>query len=96
MPSLQLALEDPGANSSNCGEGYSCTYSNTISWSSPTQPLPMELDPQVAFERLFGSGGGTQERTRRAQGATTQHPRFRDDEAGQLQERSGTGGPRQT
>jgi hypothetical protein len=56
LPSLQLALEDPGANSSNCGEGYSCTYSNTISWSSPTQPLPMELDPQVAFERLFGSG----------------------------------------
>src|SRR5580698_8649618 len=57
LPSLQLALEDPGANSSNCGEGYSCTYSNTISWASPTQPLPMELDPQVAFERLFGSGG---------------------------------------
>ncbi len=57
LPSIQLALEDPGANSSNCGEGYSCTYSNTISWSSPTQPIPMELDPQVAFERLFGSGG---------------------------------------
>src|SRR5260370_31158904 len=57
LPSLQLALEDPGANSSNCGEGYSCTYSNTISWAAPTQPLPMELDPQVAFERLFGAGG---------------------------------------
>ena len=57
LPSLQLALEDPGANSSNCGEGYSCTYSNTISWSSPTHPLPMELDPQVAFERMFGAGG---------------------------------------
>src|ERR1700723_4018604 len=57
LPSLQLALEDPGANSSNCGEGYSCAYTNTISWSSPTQPIPMELDPQVAFERLFGSGG---------------------------------------
>ena len=65
LPSLQLALEDPGANSSNCGEGYSCTYSNTISWSSPTQPLPMELDPQVAFERLFGSGGSDKERTER-------------------------------
>src|SRR6202162_4426052 len=62
LPSLQLALEDPGANSSNCGEGYSCTYSNTISWASPTQPLPMELDPQVAFERLFGSGGTQKER----------------------------------
>jgi hypothetical protein len=65
LPSLQLALEDPGANSSNCGEGYSCTYSNTISWSSPTQPLPMELDPQVAFERLFGSGGTQKERAAR-------------------------------
>ena len=54
MPSMQLAVEDPGANSSNCGEGYSCTYTNTISWSSPTQPLPMELNPQVVFERLFG------------------------------------------
>jgi hypothetical protein len=67
LPSLQLALEDPGANSSNCGEGYSCTYSNTISWSSPTQPLPMELDPQVAFERMFGSGGSPAERSARRQ-----------------------------
>src|ERR1700736_2069865 len=65
LPSLQLALEDPGANSSNCGEGYSCTYSNTISWASPTQPLPMELDPQVAFERLFGAGGNAAERAAR-------------------------------
>ena len=65
LPSLQLALEDPGANSSNCGEGYSCTYSNTISWASPTEPLPMELDPQVVFERLFGSGGTDQERASR-------------------------------
>jgi hypothetical protein len=65
VPSLQLALEDPGANSSNCGEGYSCTYSNTISWATPTQPLPMELDPQVAFERLFGAGGTATERAAR-------------------------------
>ena len=57
MPSMQLAVEDPGANSSNCGEGYSCTYTNTISWSSPTQPLPMELNPQVVFERMFGEIG---------------------------------------
>jgi hypothetical protein len=62
LPSLQLALEDPGANSSNCGEGYSCAYTNSISWPSPTQPLPMELDPQVAFERLFGAGGSAEER----------------------------------
>src|SRR2546421_11869305 len=65
MPSMQLAVEDPGANSSNCGEGYSCTYTNTISWSSPTQPLPMELNPQVIFERMFGDGGTIEERAAR-------------------------------
>src|SRR6185436_11777910 len=67
MPSMQLAVEDPGANSSNCGEGYSCTYTNTISWSSPTQPLPMELNPQVVFERMFGDGSTVEQRAARRQ-----------------------------
>ena len=65
MPSLQLAVEDPGANSSNCGEGYSCTYTNTISWASPTSPLPMELNPQVVFERMFGDGSTAEQRAAR-------------------------------
>ncbi|HEY6342236.1 MAG TPA: DUF1552 domain-containing protein [Bryobacteraceae bacterium] len=65
MPSMQFACEDPGANSSNCGEGYSCVYTNTISWSSPTQPLPMELNPQVVFERMFGDGTTVEERAKR-------------------------------
>jgi hypothetical protein len=65
LPSMQFAVEDPGANSSNCGEGYSCTYTNTISWSSPTQPLPMELNPQVVFERMFGDGSTVEQRARR-------------------------------
>src|SRR5581483_361883 len=65
MPSMQLAVEDPGANSSNCGEGYSCTYTNTISWSSPTDPLPMELNPQVVFERMFGDGSTAELRAKR-------------------------------
>ena len=66
LPSLQLAVEDPNSSSSNCGEGYSCSYTNSISWielptpdNEPvprTSPLPMELNPQVVFERLFGSG----------------------------------------
>ncbi len=85
LPSLQLALEDPGANSSNCGEGYSCAYTNSISWSSPTQPLPMELDPQVAFERLFGSGG-SHRRARRAPRTGSQHSRFRLAEPHPLQD----------
>ena len=66
LPSLQTACEDPNSSSSNCGEGYSCSYTNSISWvelpTPPeetvlrTSPLPMELNPQVVFERLFGSG----------------------------------------
>jgi Protein of unknown function (DUF1552) len=62
MPSMQLAVEDPGASSSNCGEGYSCTYTNTISWATPTSPLPMELNPQVVFERMFGDGSTAEQR----------------------------------
>ena len=40
-----------------CTPGYSCAYMNTISWTSPTTPLPMELNPRVMFERLFGGAG---------------------------------------
>jgi hypothetical protein len=65
LPSLQMAVEDPGANSSNCGEGYSCVYTNTISWASPTSPLPMELNPQVVFERMFGDGTTAEQRAAR-------------------------------
>ena len=48
-----------------CGYGYSCVYANTISWASPTQPLPMEIDPRMAFERLFGDGATPAERLAR-------------------------------
>src|SRR5216117_2249461 len=75
LPSLQLAVEDPNSSSSNCGEGYSCSYTNSISWielptpeSEPvprTSPLPMELNPQVVFERLFGSGATPEVRAAR-------------------------------
>lgn len=66
LPSLQLAVEDPGASSS-CGEGYSCAYTNSISWSAPNKPLPMQLNPQVVFERLFGDGSSPEERAARRQ-----------------------------
>jgi hypothetical protein len=72
LPSLQMAVEDPNSSSSNCGEGYSCSYTNSISWvgmPTPeeekvlrTKPLPMDLDPQVVFERIFGSGATPAER----------------------------------
>jgi len=62
LPSIQLCIEDVGSLSGACGFGYSCVYANTISWASPTEPLPMEMDPRVAFERLFGAGGTPAER----------------------------------
>jgi hypothetical protein len=65
LPSLEMSVEDPGSGSSNCGEGYSCVYTNTIAWASPTTPLPMELNPQVVFERLFGSGSTPEQRVAR-------------------------------
>ena len=67
LPSLQLCIEDVGSLSGACGYGYSCVYANTISWASPTQPLPMEIDPRVAFERLFGDGATATERAERRQ-----------------------------
>jgi len=65
LPSMQFACEDPGPNSNSCGEGYSCTYTNTISWATPTNPLPMELNPQVVFERMFGDGSSVEQRLAR-------------------------------
>src|SRR5690606_28818290 len=64
LPSLELCIEDVGALGV-CGVGYSCAYTNTISWSSPTTPLPMERNPQIVFERLFGDGSTPQERAAR-------------------------------
>ncbi len=65
LPSVEMSVEDPGSGSSNCGEGYSCVYTNTISWATPTTPLPMELNPQVVFERMFGSGSSPAQRMER-------------------------------
>jgi hypothetical protein len=65
LPSVEMSVEDPGSGSSNCGEGYSCVYTNTISWASPSTPLPMELNPQVVFERMFGSGSTPEQRVAR-------------------------------
>ncbi len=65
LPSIQLCIENVGSLSASCGYGYSCVYANTISWSDPTTPLPMERDPRVAFERLFGSGGTAEDRQNR-------------------------------
>ena len=67
VPSMQLCIENVGSLSGACGYGYSCVYANTMSWASPTSPLPHEIDPRVAFERLFGDGGTPAERQERRQ-----------------------------
>ena len=54
LPSLELGI-DPGYRSGNCDSGYSCVYSTTLSWRSATQPLPKEVNPKLAFERLFST-----------------------------------------
>lgn len=52
--SLELGCEE-GVQGGNCDNGYSCTYSNTLAWKTPTSPLPPEVRPRAVFERLFGS-----------------------------------------
>jgi hypothetical protein len=65
LPSIQLAIEDPGSSTGVCGWGYSCAYTNSISWAAATKPLPHEVNPQVVFEHLFGDGGSTEQRLAR-------------------------------
>jgi Protein of unknown function (DUF1552) len=66
LPSLQLCIENVDATGA-CAYGYACVYADTISWSSPSTPLPMTIDPRMAFERLFGDGATAQERLERQQ-----------------------------
>ena len=61
LSSFQLGVEDT-TNFGNCNWGYSCAYTNSISWPNATTPLPTEINPRIAFERLFGDGTNTQER----------------------------------
>ena len=58
LPSLEVCTEDVSSSNGACEGGISCVYGNTISWRDATTPLPMERDPRVLFERLFGDGGG--------------------------------------
>jgi Protein of unknown function (DUF1552) len=66
LPSLELGTEDTGLVGV-CDVGYSCAYMNSISWRTPTQPLPMEINPRVVFERLFGDGSNAADRLARKQ-----------------------------
>jgi hypothetical protein len=64
IPSMQLCIENVD-QSGGCSYGYSCTYTDSISWASPEQPLPMVRDPRVVFDSLFGVGATPGERRQR-------------------------------
>jgi len=65
FPSLELATEDFSGLIGDCAPGFSCAYMNTLSWQSETAPLPMEINPRVVFERLFGGGATRDDRLAR-------------------------------
>jgi hypothetical protein len=85
MPSLQLGIENVDSAGA-CGFNYACVYSGPISWSSPTTPMPLTIDPRMAFESLFGEGGTAAQRAARQQeqksildGITREVSRLRTD-----------------
>ncbi len=65
VASLELAMDAP-ANAGACTGNLSCAYTHTVSWRSPTQPLPMEYNPRAVFEKLFGDSGSTDRAARDA------------------------------
>jgi hypothetical protein len=67
FPSIELATEDFTGYIGGCDTAYACAYMNTLSWASPTQPLPMEINPRVTFERMFGRAGTAAQRLARMQ-----------------------------
>ena len=67
LPSLELATEDFTGWIGGCDTQYSCAYMNTISWKNETTPLPMEINPRVVFERMFGRPGTSAQRLARMQ-----------------------------
>ena len=66
IPSMQLCIENLD-QAGGCYYNYGCAYTDTISWASPSQPLPMIRDPRIAFDLLFGAGGTNAERASRRQ-----------------------------
>jgi Protein of unknown function (DUF1552) len=65
LPSMEIATEDHSSLIGACDRDYGCIYMNTLSWRTPTTPLPMEIDPRKVFERMFGQGGSAETRTAR-------------------------------
>ena len=65
LPSMEIATEDHSGLIGSCDRDYGCIYMNTLSWRTPTTPLPMEINPRKVFQRMFGEGGSADERKAR-------------------------------
>jgi hypothetical protein len=67
LPSMELATEDQSGLIGACDRDYGCIYMNTLSWRTPTTPMPMEINPRKVFERMFGQGGTPADRLARSE-----------------------------
>jgi hypothetical protein len=67
LPSLEIATEDHSGLIGACDRDYGCIYMNTLSWRTPTTPMPMEINPRKVFERMFGQGGTPADRLARTE-----------------------------
>src|SRR5712692_5830882 len=83
VASLEMAM-DPPNNAGACTGNLSCVYTHTLSWRSPTQPLPMEWNPRAVFEKLFGDSGSTERAAREMR--LRQHKSILDSVAEKLSE----------
>jgi len=70
LPSMQLCIENID-RAGGCAYGYTCVYTDMISWASPTEPLPVIRDPRVAFDMLFGAGGSAEQRAARRRSSSS-------------------------
>ena len=90
---MEFATEDHSSHLGSCAGDFLCSYMSTITWASPTQPLPMEINPRVVFERMFGGDGATPEerraRLRRTPASSTPCARARRAEGAGRRARQG-------
>jgi hypothetical protein len=91
LASLEMSMDLP-ANAGACTGNLSCAYTHTISWRSPTQPLPMEWNPRAVFEKLFGDTGSTDRVARERR--LRQHKSILDSVTGKLANLKQELGPR--
>ena len=87
MPSIELATEEGGGGAA-CDGTYGCSYSSTISFRTPTTPMPMEFDPRKAFEKVFGRGNDAEQRARSSR-EYVELARYGHGEVGDLKRRLG-------